>query len=450
VKKEPPRGKVAFGNPENQEKLILSTGGPKQMNYSGLQLKLREQLHEFVGKLSSHFSRPQSRFVEQMLYGIQASGDVKLSRITRMLNEEIAPLKTETRLSRNLSHEQLEQKLLKGIVRMGSRMVHQDTLLLLDPTDVCKMYARKMEHLAHVRDGSRGELCKGYWMMKVIACERGKRRMMPLYQSLYSSHGPGFVSENEEIIKAIDLISGHTKGRGIWVMDRGGSRKALFEALLARSLRFIIRLRADFPLEYRGKRYSALDVGGSCPMLYSEGIVKGDGDGTKGYTLQYGYRPVQLPGHAEQLSLVVVRGFGEEPLLLLTNKEARRTRASLWSTVEGYLTRWRIEESIRFIKQSYQLEDIRVQSYQRLKNLVALVLCVAYFAAVYLGEGLRLQVLTRRIIKAAKRFFGAPEFHYYAVADGIAAIFSRSTKGPLCGAPVQKMQDKQQWLFNTS
>jgi len=66
------------------------------------------------------------------------------------------------------------------------------------------------------------------------------------------------------------------------------------------------------------------------------------------------------------------------------------------------------------------------------------------------GEGLRLQVLTRRIIKAAKRFFGIPEFDYYAVAEGIAAILSRSTKKPLCGAPIQKPSDKQQWLFNTS
>lgn len=34
--------------------------------------------------------------MEQMLYGIQASGDVKLSRIAGSLNEKIAPLKTVT------------------------------------------------------------------------------------------------------------------------------------------------------------------------------------------------------------------------------------------------------------------------------------------------------------------------------------------------------------------
>jgi len=37
--------------------------------------------------------------------------------------------------------------------------------------------------------------------------------------------------------------------------------------------------------------------------------------------------------------------------------------------VQIYLTRWKIEETFRFIKQSYNLEDIRVLKYQRLKNL---------------------------------------------------------------------------------
>jgi hypothetical protein len=121
----------------------------------------------------------------------------------------------------------------------------------------------------------------------------------------------------------------------------------------------------------------------------------------------------------------------------------------LWFIVGGYLTRWRIEDTIRFIKQSYRLEDIRVRGYQSLKNLVALVLCAAYFAAVHLGEGLNLRALTHGVIRAAKRIFGVPAFHYYAIANGIAAILSRTSKGPLCASPPPIHPDRQQWLFNT-
>ena len=121
----------------------------------------------------------------------------------------------------------------------------------------------------------------------------------------------------------------------------------------------------------------------------------------------------------------------------------------LWFVVGGYLTRWRVEEAIRFVKQSYRLEDIHVRGYQSLKNLVALVLCVAYFAAIHLGEGLSLRALTHNVIKAPKRIFGAPVFHYYAIADGIAAILRRCSKGPLCAPAPPKHTDKQQWLFDT-
>ena len=47
--------------------------------------------------------------------------------------------------------------------------------------------------------------------------------------------------------------------------------------------------------------------------------------------------------------------------------------------VESYLSRWWVEETIHFIKQSYPLEDIRLLKYERLRNLMILVLAMAYF-----------------------------------------------------------------------
>src|SRR6266436_3892033 len=83
----------------------------------------------------------------------------------------------------------------------------------------------------------------------------------------------------------------------------------------------------------------------------------------------YGMEPIRLAGCDEQLCLVVVAGWGEEPMLLLTSAlEGARDSQSLWWIVQIYLTRWKIEETFRFIKQSYKLEDIRVMRYQRLQN----------------------------------------------------------------------------------
>jgi hypothetical protein len=101
----------------------------------------------------------------------------------------------------------------------------------------------------------------------------------------------------------------------------------------------------------------------------------------------------------------------------------------LFKEAGKYLTRWLVEETIRFIKQSYQLEDMRVLHYERLRNLAALVMASAYFGAAWLGHSLKLAVLASRVLKVARRFFGVPEFHYYALADGIGFLLSRLRHG---------------------
>jgi len=93
------------------------------------------------------------------------------------------------------------------------------------------------------------------------------------------------------------------------------------------------------------------------------------------------------------------------------------------------LTRWRAEETIRSIKQCYNLEDIRMMTYERLRNMAALVLAMAYFSAVHLELRSKLEMLAGQALRAAKGIFGIPNFRYYALADGIKDILSRSRRG---------------------
>jgi len=416
-------------------------------NYSTLGRKLRGQLHEFSGKLSTHFSVPKQRFVEQMLYALSAGQDVKLSVMARLLEEDVPLIATEKRLSRNLATEDMDEELIEGVVRMGSRRVHSDTLLVLDLSDIMKPYAQKMEYLATVRDSSTGKLAEGYWTCNVIGCEEGEQRIVPLYQALYSADAPKFESENAEILRAVDTVRAATKERGIWVMDRGGDRHKLFRPFLDRAMRFIVRQRGDRHLLFRGRMRPTIDIAQGCPILYADRIVRETKDGERSYQIEYGFRKVKLPGRNEQLYLVVVKGFGQRPMMLLTNMPLRKRRSVLWFIVGSYLTRWRIEDAIRFVKQSYNLEDIRVLKYQRLKNLIALVLAASHFVAIYLGDRLKLAILARSVLKVAKRFFGIAPFRYYALADGVAAILVRATRGPLCAPRPPNRHTDQLELF---
>ena len=82
------------------------------------------------------------------------------------------------------------------------------------------------------------------------------------------------------------------------------------------------------------------------------------------------------------------------------------------------------EETFRFVKQSYQVEDIRVLRYQRLKNLILLVTAVASFAATFLGQKLKLKIPCENLLIISRRFFGIPPFRFYALADGIRTVLN--------------------------
>jgi len=395
------------------------------MNINQVAYQLREQIKKFSGIMSPRFSKPESKFMEQMIFGIQASQDVKLSSIARSLGEKTGLKKIVERLENHLKKEGFDQRINQEIAQAAARQIRADTLIVVDPTDIRKPYAKSMPYLGKVRDGSTGEIVNGYWGCVAVACEPERRRVIPLHQQLWSCSAPGFKSENEQIMSAVDTISEAVEKRGVYVLDRGGDRNTLYYPLLERKLRFIIRLVGTRDLVFHGSRQEAKQVGAGCPMSFKDTIIKEDRDGEKRYDLEYGFRPVKLPDRDEQLYLVVVKGFGAEPLLLLTAVTLTHSRRSLWFIVRGYLARWMVEETIRFIKQSYHLEDVRVLNYQRLKNLMALVLAAAYFSAVWLGETLKLAVLCTRVARVAKRFFGVPDFHYYALADGISVLLSK-------------------------
>ena len=58
-----------------------------------------------------------------------------------------------------------------------------------------------------------------------------------------------------------------------------------------------------------------------------------------------------------------------------------------------------------------------------------LVLAASFFTCVYLGLSERLKILVGHALKAAKRLFGIPDFHYYSISEGIKTILNRSAKG---------------------
>jgi hypothetical protein len=136
---------------------------------SRLSGKIKSQITRFAGRLTDGWAKPLRRLVGEMLYGLQAAEDVKVSNIARSLNEKVRLIKTENRLCRNLARADLTDRINRFLVWEGAGVVDADTVLALDLGDLRKEYAKAMEHLATVRDGSTGELAKWYWLCSCVA-----------------------------------------------------------------------------------------------------------------------------------------------------------------------------------------------------------------------------------------------------------------------------------------
>ena len=97
-----------------------------------------------------------------MIYGIQAAKDVKLSNIARALNEDISLIKTECKLSRQISRDDFSEQLNEEIIKYGAMKIRKDSVIAVDLSDISKSYANKMPYLAWVWAGSKKEKRRGY------------------------------------------------------------------------------------------------------------------------------------------------------------------------------------------------------------------------------------------------------------------------------------------------
>ena len=73
----------------------------------------------------------------------------------RAIDDDIRPIYTEKRLSRNLNNNELADPIAQAILNDGARAVTSSTLLLVDPTKIRKEFSYKMQYVTRVRDVSR-------------------------------------------------------------------------------------------------------------------------------------------------------------------------------------------------------------------------------------------------------------------------------------------------------
>ena len=395
--------------------------------------RFKLQLSKFSGIISKELSKPKQRLIKEMFYGIQASKDVKLSNIARSLQEDIPLIKTEDRLSRNLADEDFTDRVNDRILRLGDDKITEDMVIAIDPGDIMKPYAKAMEHLCGIYDGSDHEKAKGYHLCQVTAANLEHNKIVPLYSEAFSSTETGYVSIMEKMKTIIGKVKSYIGTVGTWVGDQQGDDVNLFEYFNAEQLSFVIRLKLNRWLLTHNKRGGVVPVQAEglqkhLALNHRAQITKIDDGKETVINIEFGIGQVAIYGKDDRwYYAVVIKGFGDHPMVLLTNLTQVNTfeSKSIYKIVEIYLTRWKCDECYRYIKQSYHLEDLRVRSYAAIRNITVIVNAIAYFTSIYMGLSLKMRIMVQKIFILSKRFFGIPSFFNYAMADGIYELLKK-------------------------
>lgn len=154
------------------------------MDFSKLARRLRAKVVRFSGELCSRLGKTASRFVVEGVYGILSSQSVLLTEMGRCLEDGVSLKKIEERFCRQLAKPGLWEKLHRALLGHASAKISDDTLLIMDISDIQKKYAKKMEYVTEVWDGSEEVVGKGYWTLQVIGAHLDSKEVIPLYHSL--------------------------------------------------------------------------------------------------------------------------------------------------------------------------------------------------------------------------------------------------------------------------
>jgi len=239
---------------------------------------------------------------------------------------------------------------LKTTKKLSSHFQDKDHLVIVDNSKIIKPYSNKLEALGKIRDGSTGKIEKGYWTTNMISVTRVTKHPIPMYSHLYSSEEEGFISENEETYKGLRHVRGILdEKQATFVMDRDYDNIKMMKQILGQGDNFVIRLKKNRHLLYQNKKLSASNL-----ALRRKGKInfRTEIQGTI-YDLKVSHITVEIPSF-QKLTMVVVYGYGKNPMVLLTNKRVKQ-KDEVLSVLKAYISRWRIEEMFRVQKDEFRV-----------------------------------------------------------------------------------------------
>ena len=382
----------------------------------------------FSKSLVSEKSRVESKFVTQAIYGILKSGSVILRKVAASLDEPIHIKNTIDRLSQNLARK-ISPEIQSNYTRKMMKSLGNNPIILVDDSDVIKPHGEKFEALGQVRDGSSKDkkIEKGYFVTEMVGLTANKKQPVSLYSHLHSSHEKGYKSTNHVLFQGLNQVIDNLLEKATFVFDRGYDMNALFHYMYERQQDFIVRLKENRKLFWKGKWFKAATLRDSRKGKIKTTLTFSEDGKKKKATVYISHLNIQVTASKNPINLVLVYGLGQTPMMLATNKVIRG-KEDVIRIVRTYMSRWRVEEYFRFKKQHFGFENFRVRSLTSINNLNQ-ILTYAIGLLGLLADKLDTSHLSYQLIENAKALRKDIQFYYYQLAEGFVSTLAYARKG---------------------
>jgi hypothetical protein len=286
--------------------------------------------------IGHRLTMPQARAVKEILVGLFKDS----TPILNHLNTEgsVNMTKQSERYRRHLENISIDTAVEECVMRTLPD-VEEDTVIAYDLGDIAKPHAKKMDGLSGIFDGSERRPSVGYVLHGVSIFNQ------PVVMELHDANAKFLPQVRRDVIARVSKKIGTN---GIWVYDRGNDDERLFALHVRCKQRFVIRLKRN--------RYLRHIVSGMTQK--AEDFLPGIYD-------------VRVAGQRYTYTLVVYKHHKHyDPMRVLVRGVTVKTAEDI---IETFLVRWDIENLYKQMKEKFQMEKIRLLSWKKLKNLLALI-----------------------------------------------------------------------------
>ena len=374
---------------------IPQSEGIDKLPVAELQADLDSFLQPVLRRLPEKRLRAVAKLAVQGILGGQSPVVTQMARGVVREEETIRP--AAKRFYRFVGNERFSHRdLLKGLYAIAQRTVaeHEPSHLVVavDPVNFEKPYTEALEGVSTVMKstppppkGQRKRLTPGY--PAITATVVNLPEPVITYANWFSYETADFVSENWEIERAIRITRALFPDVKLhFVADAGLDDQKIFRQIGLVHAHFTIRACHNRTVEVYNERLDRWemelldDLTASVPLPLKFRVTFTHARKVRRVDIGLGWLMIRLPDTQQLLwALVAHNPDDNRDLVLLTNIPVR-TAAQAQAVYTEWRYRPRIEHTYRFDQEDgLDVEDMRVQTVERMRRLFVMVLLAALF-----------------------------------------------------------------------